>query len=168
VLDLGCGSGWLSVFLARAGFTVIGVDVAQHAIELGQGWAATEGLAIDFRVQDICDLNLPAGHFGSVVANSIFEHLTLDLAEKTVQSLTRVLKPGGVFLGCFDKVGTGPGEYFKLSDGTQVYTDKGRQGMMLRCYSDAEIRKLFSEWDILELSEVGAGTRFFLARTSKG
>ena len=53
VLDLGCGSGWLSVFLARAGFSVVGVDVAAHAIELGKTWAADEGLQIDFQTQDI-------------------------------------------------------------------------------------------------------------------
>ena len=40
VLDLGCGSGWLSVFLAREGFFVTGIDVAQHAVELARTWAS--------------------------------------------------------------------------------------------------------------------------------
>ena len=39
ILDLGCGSGWLSVFLARNGFKMLGVDVASHAIELAKTWA---------------------------------------------------------------------------------------------------------------------------------
>ncbi len=164
VLDLGCGSGWLAVFLARAGFRVVGVDVASRAIELGKTWAADECLQIDFQTQDISDLNFPAGYFGSVIANSIFEHLTLDLAEKTLESLSNLLEPGGLFLGCFDKVGTGPGEYYKLEDGTHVYTDKGRLGMMLRCFSNSEIETLFQKWTIEELSEVGNGSRFLLAK----
>ena len=36
VLDLGCGSGWLSVYLAREGFAVTGVDVSSQAINLGK------------------------------------------------------------------------------------------------------------------------------------
>src|SRR5579884_2448767 len=44
VLDLGCGSGWLSIFLAREGFDVTGVDLAAHAIELAQQWAQQESL----------------------------------------------------------------------------------------------------------------------------
>ena len=103
-----------------------------------------------------------------MVANSIFEHLTFDLANKTVESLSNLLEPGGIFLGCFDKVGTGPGEYYKLEDGTQVYTDKGRQGMMLRCFSNSEIEALFQKWTIEELSEVADGSRFLIARRPGG
>ena len=163
VLDLGCGSGWLSVFLCRNGFDVCGVDVAAHALELGRMWASQENLKIDFTVQDISDLKFESDSFGSVVANSIFEHLTFELASKTVESLHRILKPGGLLVACFDKVGTGPGEYYKLEDGTQVYTDKGRRGMILRCFSDEEIRTLFSAFKIHELTQVSDMTRLFIA-----
>ena len=163
LLDLGCGSGWLSVYLARAGFNVTGVDTAVHAVELAKSWAAQEKLDIDFQNQDITRLNFPEAYFGAVVANSIFEHLTFNLSEKTVSSIRNLLAVGGLFLGCFDRVGTGPGQYYKLEDGTHVYTDKIRQGMILRCYTDSEIRELFSRWKIEELSELSCGTRFLLA-----
>lgn len=164
VLDLGCGSGWLSVFLCRTGFKVTGVDVAEHALELGRMWAKQEDLQIEFLVQDISKLNFAEAYFGSVVANSIFEHLTYELCENTAKSIYRILKPGGLLVACFDKVGTGPGEYYKLDDGTQVYTDKGRRGMMLRCFSDDEIKVLFKDFEILELTQVTDLTRFFIAR----
>lgn len=163
VLDLGCGSGWLSIFLARNGFQLVGVDVAEHAIELGKTWAKDEGLNIDFLAQDISNLEFPPDYFGAIVANSIFEHLTFTLAQKTVDDLYEMLEPGGLILACFDKVGTGPGEYFKLEDGTHVYTDKGRKGMMLRCFSDEEICDLFSEWRIHQLEPVSDLTRMLIA-----
>lgn len=163
VLDLGCGSGWLSIFLARAGFQVVGVDVANHALELAKSWAEDEGHKIDFQESDITSLGFGNDYFGSVVANSIFEHLTYELAVKTIQDIHKILQPGGYLLACFDLVGTGPGEYFRLADGTQVYTDKGRQGMILRCFSDDEIKSLLGSWEILELSTVASGTRFVLA-----
>lgn len=164
ILDLGCGSGWLSVFLARQGFDVVGVDVAEHALELGRMWATQESLPIEFKVQDISDLQFADNYFGAVVANSIFEHLTSALAMRTMERLSKSVEQGGVFFGCFDKVGTGPGEYYKLDDGTQVYTDKGRQGMMLRCFSDQEIRQLFTGWTIEEFSTIESGSRIIVAR----
>jgi SAM-dependent methyltransferase len=163
VLDLGCGSGWLSVFLARNGFDVVGVDLAAHAIELGKMWADQESLKIDFQVQDISNLSFAEKTFTGVIANSIFEHLTYDLAEQTAKKIYWLLADKGVFFGCFDMVGTGPGEYYKLDDGTHVYTDKGRKGMLLRCFSDDELRRIFAGWQIQELSSIEGGSRILVA-----
>lgn len=165
VLDLGCGSGWLSVFLARDGFEVVGVDLAQHAVELGQMWAKQENLPIQFETADITELEYTDGSFDAVVANSIFEHLTYELAEATLKRLRRMLRPDGLFFGCFDKVGTGPGEFYELDDGTHVYTDKGRKGMLLRNFNDDELRHLMREWKIDSLETIDSGSRIVWARS---
>lgn len=165
VLDLGCGSGWLSIYLARAGFLVAGIDIAPHAIELARAWAGAEGLAVQFDCGDIGDLPYPPGSFDAVVANSIFEHLTYDLAEATLARLKSMLVPGGAFFGCFDKVGGGPGEYYSLTDGTHVYTDKGRRGMMLRYFTDEELKALFAGWTITSMDTIDSGSRLIWART---
>ncbi|CAN5677401.1 hypothetical protein BH10CYA1_BH10CYA1_55440 [soil metagenome] len=167
VLDLGCGSGWLSIFLARQGFTVTGIDVAGHALELGRQWAEQENLKINFDVGDIAKIDYPEGSFDAVVANSIFEHFTYELANVTIKRLKSLLSPGGGFIGCFDKVGTGPGEYFELDDGSHIYTDKARQGMLLRYFPDKELEKLFADWTITKFEEFGTGSRFICAHTNK-
>ncbi|HEY9783843.1 MAG TPA: class I SAM-dependent methyltransferase [Candidatus Obscuribacterales bacterium] len=165
ILDLGCGSGWLSIFLARHHFQVTGVDISENAIRLAREWAASEGLNIHFDVGDIAALDYPDGSFDGVVANSIFEHFTLSLARVTLARLRKMLVPGGIFIGCFDMVGGGPGEYYELEDGTHIYTDKGRKGMLLRCFSDQELNELFSDWQILELTTLASGSRFLVAHT---
>lgn len=165
VLDLGCGSGWLAIYLARSGFAVTGVDVAAHAIELARSWAEKEGLEAHFDCYDIAELPYPPGSFDAIVANSIFEHLTYDLAASTLARLKIVLVPGGAFFGCFDKVGGGPGEFYKLPDNTHVYTDKGRRGMLLRYFTDEELRALFASWTITALSTTDSGSRLVWART---
>jgi SAM-dependent methyltransferase len=165
VLDLGCGSGWLSIYLARAGFYVTGIDLAKHAIELGKTWAQQENLKVSFDSGDIAALPYPPGSFDAVVANSIFEHLTYELAVVTIKQLKSILIPGGTFFGCFDKVGGGPGEYYSLEDGTHVYTDKGRQGMLLRFFNDEELQALFSGWRIEEFATLTSGSRIIWARS---
>jgi len=165
VLDLGCGSGWLSVFLAREGFKVTGIDVAGHALDLGSQWADMESLTIQFDTGDLGELPYPDQSFDAVVANSIIEHLPLSLALVAMNRLKSIIVPGGTFIGCFDKVGTGPGEYYKLEDGTQVYTDKSRKGMMLRYFPDDEVRQLLDGWKIVELKTLDSGSRFVVANT---
>jgi len=165
ILDLGCGSGWLSVYLAREGFKVTGIDVAGHALDLGRQWAEMEGLNIKFDAGDLGDLPYADNSFDAVVANSIIEHLPLSLALVAMSRLKSAVKPGGTFIGCFDKVGTGPGEYYKLEDGTQVYTDKSRKGMMLRYFPDEEIRELLTGWEVVELKTLDSGSRFVVAHT---
>ena len=166
VLDLGCGSGWLSIYLGRAGFAVTGIDVAAHAIDLARTWAGQEELKIRFDIGDIADISYGRASFEGVVANSIFEHLTLELAANTIDQLHLLLIKNGLFIGCFDQVGTGPGEYYKLEDGTHVYTDKGRKGMLLRCFSDEEIQELFKNWKILSFETLESGSRFVVATTA--
>src|SRR5688572_500263 len=102
VLDLGCGSGWLTIYLGREGFQVTGVDISPHATELGKMWANKEGLEVSFDAGDIADLPYAPGSFDAVVSNSIFEHLTYELADVTLSKLHQILLPGGVFFGCFD------------------------------------------------------------------
>ena len=53
ILDLGCGTGWTSRFLARAGYTVTGVDIAPEAVAEARRLAASEGLdQVEFLVAD--------------------------------------------------------------------------------------------------------------------
>ncbi|MDQ5934692.1 MAG: hypothetical protein QG574_1998 [Cyanobacteriota bacterium erpe_2018_sw_21hr_WHONDRS-SW48-000092_B_bin.40] len=163
VLDLGCGSGWLAVYLARQGFEVVGVDVSAQAINLANTWASQEDLKISFDVADASQLQYQAGSFDAVVANSIFEHFPIKQAQQLTDKVNTMLGDGGIFIGCFDKVGGGPGEYYTLEDGTHVYTDKARKGMMLRRYELDELQDLFKAFKTMENDEVDGGSIFLVA-----
>lgn len=168
ILDLGCGSGWLSVYLARNDFQVTGIDVSQKAIDLALDWAQKESLDIDFKAIDIAEVPFKTNTFDAIVANSIFEHFPLDATKEIFKILKTILKDGGAFVACFDEVGMGAGEYFKLEDETHVYTDKARKGMLLRNYSDEEVKELLSEWTIEEITPLKGGSRFVVATNKAG
>src|SRR3989338_1026527 len=107
VLDLGCGSGWLSIFMSKYGFEITGVDTSKPAIELGTGWAKEDNANVTFLAADLLNLPFDDGAFDAVVCNSVLEHFRLDQAKIIFDKFHNILIPGGFFFGCFDQVGTG-------------------------------------------------------------
>ena len=164
VLDLGCGSGWLSIFISKYGFDVTGVDIAKPAVELGKTWSQEDNAKVNFLIGDLLNLPFQEGSFDAVICNSVMEHFRFDQAKVLFEKVHKVLIEKGFLFGCFDQVGSGKGEYFELNDSTHVYTDQMRQGMMLRNYSDQELRELMANFDILSFDKNNYGSRLVWAR----
>jgi hypothetical protein len=142
----------------------VGVDVSAQAINLANTWASQEDLKISFDVADASQLQYQAGSFDAVVANSIFEHFPIKQAQQLTDKVNYNARRRWHFrIGCFDKVGGGPGEYYTLEDGTHVYTDKARKGMMLRRYELDELQDLFKAFKTMKNDEVDGGSIFFVA-----
>lgn len=59
-LDLGCGTGTNSIYLARHGFEVIGVDFVGRALEMARSKAQVQNVRVEFRAADV----LAPGEFG--------------------------------------------------------------------------------------------------------
>jgi ubiquinone/menaquinone biosynthesis C-methylase UbiE len=97
VLDLGCGPGWTSSFLARMGYLVTGTDLAPDMIALAEKRAVREGVSecCTFRVADSESFDFPA-EFDAVLVYDTLHHTQ---HESTVlQNCYRALKPGGKIL----------------------------------------------------------------------
>src|SRR4051812_1209788 len=62
-LELGCGTGTNSVWLAQQGFEVTGVDVAPLAIDRAKERASAAGVTVRFVVADLLDMPEPDGLF---------------------------------------------------------------------------------------------------------
>jgi SAM-dependent methyltransferase len=74
VLDLGCGPGWTSLLLARAGFEVHGLDIAERMIEIARERCRAEGLAATFAVADMEDFALPRRDFDGALLFDALHH----------------------------------------------------------------------------------------------
>ncbi|MCU1275469.1 MAG: Methyltransferase type 11, partial [Bryobacterales bacterium] len=94
VLDAGCGSGYGSAALAREAREVLGIDVAQDAIDYAQGHFQNPRI----RFERASCLQIPASdsYFDLVVAFEIIEHLHDWRA--FLREVRRVLSPQGQFL----------------------------------------------------------------------
>jgi len=97
-LDLGCGTGTNSIYLAEQGFKVTGVDFVPRAVELARGKAARAGAAIDLRVADVTQLDFLHDPFDLALDVGCFHGLSMDARARYVAGLTRLMRPGGRFL----------------------------------------------------------------------
>jgi 2-polyprenyl-6-hydroxyphenyl methylase/3-demethylubiquinone-9 3-methyltransferase len=93
VLDLGCGAGYLSNYLATAGHCVTGIDTTAENLSVARAHDVTQ--TAKYEVGDACALPYPARSFDVVCAMDLLEHVTDP--EKLIAEVGRVLRPGGVF-----------------------------------------------------------------------
>jgi SAM-dependent methyltransferase len=94
VLDLGCGSGYGSMELARSAQSVLGMDVAWEAIDYARQHFVAPNLS--FCVSDCCQLALADASLDAVVCFEVIEHLTQQ--DRLMREIRRVLKPEGFLL----------------------------------------------------------------------
>jgi SAM-dependent methyltransferase len=98
VLELGAGSGRVSIALARRGLQVTGLEFSQKMLENGFHNAAREGVQVDFVHGDARDFKLNQ-QFPLVIApfNALMHLYSLSDQDKALRCLKAHLEPGGVF-----------------------------------------------------------------------
>jgi len=101
VLDLGCGTGLLTIRAARCGAKVKGIDVNPEMLEIAQHQAEQAGVAeyIDFVEVGVAELdNEKAESYDVVTSGLCFSELTKEELSYTLSQIQRILKPGGLLL----------------------------------------------------------------------
>ena len=93
ILDVGTGTGFLSISLAELGHQVVGIDLSEGMISFAKKVADERGLNIDLVVGDAESLDFDNDYFDVVVSRWVL--WTLLDPEKAISEWMRVLKPGG-------------------------------------------------------------------------
>lgn len=104
VLDAGMGTGGLSVALSRtkAGpFAFHGIDISPGMLNEADRNLRDCKIDADLRLGDVQDLPYEDSSFDFVMAAHVLEHLVDP--HRAIKEMVRVLKPGGVLLGCLTR-----------------------------------------------------------------
>jgi methyl halide transferase len=98
-LEIGCGTGTNSVWLAQQGFDVTGLDLSERAIERARQRAKDAGVAIDFRVADVLKAPPPLGEpFAFFFDRGCYHAVRRDDPLGYGAALVPLLAPGAVGL----------------------------------------------------------------------
>jgi len=146
VLDLGCGMGRHSIYLAKRGFAVTATDISPRGIEMTAQKAQLEGLTITTVCHDFRKIPFENDTFDAVLSVWTSGHgLKADMVESADEML-RVTKKGGmVFVDYVSKKDSNYGRGTPIEKDTFINNTPGEEDIPHH-YTDAE-----------ELSEIYTG-----------
>lgn len=165
VLDLGCGTGRNSNYLAEQGNKVIGIEISKTALSVAQNRARDLGVGVDYRIGDI-------GEKYDIENNSIDVILDVtssnSLDEKGrdvyLNEMNRILKTGGyIFVRALAKDGNkNVKNLLKMSPGKEYDTYIIKEiGLTERVFSREDFIKTYSKYfKILHLEKKTSYTTF--------
>ncbi len=99
-LDIGCGTGTQSVYLAQHGWQVTGVDAVPHALAQARQRAAAAGASVQWLIADVGaleELGLNGG-FSLLHDRGCFHDLPANVRERYVHGVSSLAAPGATLL----------------------------------------------------------------------
>lgn len=147
ILDSGCGNGQYTYFLHKEGYKAWGVDISHNAIHK----AKQSYPEVEFYVRSLEEkLPFDDKYFDAIWSNQVIEHM-FDV-RVYMQEMSRVLKPGGVFII------TTP--YHGLIKNLLIVFlrfDKhfDVEGGHIRFFTKKSLRKLLKNFKIIECKYIG-------------
>jgi ubiquinone/menaquinone biosynthesis C-methylase UbiE len=101
VLDLGCGTGALTIRAALRAAKVKGIDINSHMLEVAQRRAAEANLGqnVELSEMGVAELGGEASEsYDAIMSGLCFSELTEDELRYTLREAKRILKPQGLLL----------------------------------------------------------------------
>jgi SAM-dependent methyltransferase len=148
-VDLGCGTGNYTIFLANRGFDATGIDMSPAAIEIARKNAGTKNVTCLFIVADIVkEPDKVRQKFDFAFDWNVLHHVYPQDREQYVKNVYHMLNPKGTYLSVSfsekDESFETSGKYRKTSIGSVLYFS-----------SEEELRELFSSYfNIIEMKTI--------------
>lgn len=155
-LDLGCGLGRHSIYLAKKGFEVNSIDLSEYGVNHLREWADKEQLNIKAGVSDMLNLPFDNDTFDCIIAYNVIYHTDTEGFIKSLKEIKRVLKQGGeLFLTLLSKNTWSfqrAEQYKRIDDNTVLRDEHDTELDVPHFYVDIEdIKKYFLDFDFVKI-----------------
>jgi len=164
ILDLGCGTGRHVVYLAKNGFDVYGIDIAEDGIKIAKKWLKENNLKANLKVGSIYQkLPYKDNFFDAVISTNTIHHERIKNIRKVIKEIERILKPRGLifitvrrrwfrkFLPKFsiiERYGKQKSRYKVIESKTYVPLEGGEKGLPHYLFNRESILKEFKNFRI--------------------
>jgi len=146
VLDAGCGSGENALHIAASGLTVLGVDVAETALQRARAKAGERGIEAEFLAADALALQRLDRRFTTVLDSGLFHALDGDERREYVTGLAAVTEPGGtVYVLCFSDNGPDTGPHPVSADDLRSAFDSAASWELVAIESDRVLTRFHDD-----------------------
>ena len=122
-LDIGCGNGYFTRALIRAGYAVKGMDISEEMLSSAVEIARREGVRAEFLYGDITKLKVNAKPDFIVAVNDCLNYVPQSKFSATFSKVYQSLKKGGVFIfdiSSEEKLKNDLGNNFFADDGEDI------------------------------------------------
>jgi ubiquinone/menaquinone biosynthesis C-methylase UbiE len=155
ILDLGCGGGATSWFLAREGFDCYGIDGSSSAIKQCKELLKQDNLNAKFQVGDFQKLDFSNDYFDAVCDLNSIQHNDISSIKKIYSEINRVLKPGGPFFSmCLNNSTTTKAEDKEIEPGTYSSLSILNQPVTVHLFSRNVLEVLLHDFKIEKIEKV--------------
>lgn len=158
-LDVGCGFGRNSIFMAKNGFEVSGFDLSDLSIKITEKKAEEQG--VEFKKLVVSDmLNFPFENdsFDCILALNVISHTNIKGFKQILNEIKRVLKSGGEV---YFTVGSKDSYWFTnpictyVDECTRIRVEDGPENGIPHFYiNDEDCQTLFNDFTIISIKYV--------------
>lgn len=157
ILDLGCGGGAQTWYMAREGFDVYAIDGSASAIEQTKSLLKTDNLTAHLQIGDVATLNYENNFFDAVIDCNTIQHNSWQDILNIHAEIKRVLKKNGCF---FSMSLTSDTTGWKVAEKIDQNTYKGFQnsfitsGVIAHLFTSDEIDFLMKDYTEIEITRL--------------
>jgi SAM-dependent methyltransferase len=157
VLDIGCGTGRNSLFLAKKGFEVYAFDQSKNAVKRAKELATKENLKLKIRTWDMTHFPYPypSSYFSAVLSTKVIHHATIGNIRRIASEISRITKNGSyLFLevaSIIELQNIRDESFKKIGERTIIFLDGNEKGIVHHYFTKQELRALFPKFKVLEI-----------------
>ncbi len=124
ILDICCGTGTNSVYLAKNNFSVYASDISITAIQYAKIKALREKVKINLIIQSFINLSFTNEIFDFVFDMGCFHHVQIPDRKAFIENVKKVLKKKGLYmLTCFSDKNGSSWNHFSKTNLKQIFSE---------------------------------------------
>lgn len=164
-LDIGCGLGRHSLYMAKNGFDVSGFDLSEFSVNTVLEKAKENNLTLNkFVVADMLNIPFEDNSFDCILAMNVISHTDKKGFLQILNEINRVLKENGEV---YFTVGSKESFHFNnpnciyVDENTRIRVEDGPENGIPHFYmGDEDCFTLFNDFDIIEIKNVRELTKY--------
>ena len=143
-LDIGCGMGRHSIFMAENGFNVYGIDYSKYVVDIVKEKAYLKGLDIKLTVGDISKLPYEYNSIDRIAAIGVLSNSDRNGISVILKEMNRVLREGGeTYFNIISKISDIDNASEELINGNAFYN-----------ITEEDFEWLFKDFSIISIKHI--------------